>query len=371
MCEKKAAYEKRIEKVRQNMKEEGQDILFLTPSSYMKYMTGYSIRGDERFLTWILPREGPVLAVGNALYQQQMADIPADRFCFWNDGEDPYKLTATVLGEEGIKVENGAVDPNMPARFSMRLQDVLPQCHMRDGSVLMDSLRLYKDETERKLMAEGCKRADQALRHTIGNGTEWLGRTEEEFLAKLVYEMTKLGIQNGAACVCVGENAAEPHHCPGKSRIEKGKSLLVDFGGDYENYNTDMTRNFYFGTPDMEYQLVYQILLEALELGKKTARVGNRLEDVDRAVRGYIGGRGYGEYFTHRTGHGIGIDCHEGPSVQEGEKTMISPGMTFSIEPGIYIPEKFGIRIEDQMIVTEEGTRALHSYPLKLVEIPC
>ena len=236
---------------------------------------------------------------------------------------------------------------------------------------MIDPLRIYKDQGEQEIMEQACRKADQALKRTIGLGKQWIGKTEEEFLAKLVYEMTCLGIQNGAACVCVGENAAEPHHCPGENRIEKGKSLLVDFGGAYKNYNTDMTRNFYFGVPDLEYMQVYQIVEKALELGKKAAEIGNRLEDVDDAVRKYITEKGYGEFFTHRTGHGIGLDCHEGPSVQAGEKTKIAVGMTFSIEPGIYIPGKFGIRIEDQIMITEKGARALHRYPLDLSVIPC
>ena len=371
MADNKEFFQKRIERVRKMMEERGQELLFLTPSSYMKYLTGYAVRGDERFLTFILSRQGGAFALGNELYRQQMEGIPADAFYFWSDGEDPFLLVEQLLREQGIFPKTAAVDPNMPARFLVRLGELFPQSRISDGASLMDPLRVYKDEAERRSMIKACRKADEALRAALGDGKEWLGRTEEEFLARLVYEMSRRGIQNGAACVCAGANAAEPHHCPGQSRIEKGMSLLVDFGGDYENYNTDMTRNFFFGTPGQEYLKLYRILQEALALGKLAAVAGNCLQDVDRAVRGHIAAQGYGQYFTHRTGHGIGIDCHEGPSVQEGETTRIRPGMTFSIEPGIYIPGKLGIRLEDQMMVTEVGTKALHNYPLDLVVIDC
>ena len=157
------------------MEEEEQDVLFLTPSSYMKYMTGYSIRGDERFLAWILPKEGPVLAVGNELYREQMADMPVDAFHFWKDGEDPFDLTARMLKENGVTINQAAIDPNMPAGFSLKLQGVFPQSRMTDGAGLIDPLRIYKDKTEQERMEVACQKADEALRQTIGDGREWLG----------------------------------------------------------------------------------------------------------------------------------------------------------------------------------------------------
>lgn len=361
----------RIEAVRDRMKEHNTSVLMLVPSSYMKYVTGYSIRGDERFFAFIMPADGPCLAVGNVLYKQQMADIPAEEFLYWKDGENAMAMVKQELGRRGIAAGEIIIDPGMPAVFIMELIKYFPESRLVNAAPLIDPLRIYKDEAERQTMREACRRADTALKNTIGNGVCWLGHSEEEFLAKLVYEMARLGIQNGAACVCAGVNAAVPHHRPGKSLILEGKCLLVDFGGDYENYNTDMTRNFYFGTPTAEYRKVYHIVLEAQEKGKQAAASGGCLQDIDRAVRGHIAAHGYGEYFTHRTGHGIGIDCHEGPSVAEGELTGLAAGMTFSIEPGIYLSGKFGVRIEDQIMMTEDGPMALHHYPLELQVIPC
>lgn len=371
MMTKKECFLQRIETVRNRMRENGTNLMMIVPSSHMKYLTGYAIRGDERFLAMVIPAEGPTLAVGNELYRQQMADIPADGFLYWNDGENAVDMLADVLHQRGTATDTIAIDPTMPARFTMALLRAFPQSRLSDASECIDPLRLYKDETERTAMREACAHADEALKRTIGDGVSWLGKTEEDFLARLVYEMTKLGIQEGAACVCTGENASVPHHHPGSSRIEKGKCLLVDFGGIYENYNTDMTRNFYFGQPSDDYVQVYGIVREALQKGKQAAVLGTSLQMIDRAVRDHITACGYGEYFTHRTGHGIGLDCHEGPSVMEGEQTVVAPGMAFSIEPGIYLPGRFGVRIEDQMLITEQGAEALHRYPLDLQIISC
>lgn len=364
--EDKSVFLRRIDAVRAKMAEDGTDLLILVPSSYMKYLAGYSIRGDERFLAFAVPQHGPCFAVANALYEQQLAGIPADEILYWADGENAYNLFRDEVAKRRIGTGRIALDPNMPARFSVELMRRFPESRIEFAGTYIDGLRICKDEEERSHMREACRRADIALERTIADGMNWIGRTEEEFLARLVYEMTKLGIQNGAACVCVGENASVPHHHPGSTKIGRGSCLLVDFGGDYCNYNTDMTRNFYFGEPSEEYQEVYRIVLEALEAGKRAVREGCMLQEIDRAVRGYIAERGYGKYFTHRTGHGIGLDCHEGPSVMEGETFRVRPGMAFSIEPGIYLPGRFGVRIEDQILVTENGAGALHRYPLAL-----
>ena len=170
--------------------------------------------------------------------------------------------------------------------------------------------------------------------------------------------------------MAVGANAALPHYGVGKAVIEKGKCLLVDFWSRLEGYYTDCTRTFHFGRPDREFEKIHAIVLEAHLAAEAAARPGNTLGDVDFAARSVIEKYGYGEYFTHRTGHGIGIDIHEGDSVNKGVKTPIAPGMVFSIEPGIYFPGRFGVRIENLVATGEKGPEALHAYPreLKVIE---
>lgn len=174
--------------------------------------------------------------------------------------------------------------------------------------------------------------------------------------------MTKQGLNAHGAIVAVGANAAVPHHVTGQTIIEKGNCMLVDYGANCEGYCSDMTRTFHFGEPSDEFKRVYEVVKEANRRGQEAAKIGNLLQDVDRAARSYIESQGYGPYFTHRTGHGIGLEGHEGPSAAEGVEVPIVPGMAFSIEPGIYFPGRFGVRIEDQALIREDGLHILHDF---------
>ena len=168
----------------------------------------------------------------------------------------------------------------------------------------------------------------------------------------------------------MGANAALPHYGIGNAVIEKGKCLLVDFWGRLEGYYTDCTRTFHFGKPGREFEKIHAIVLKAQEAAQQKARTGNTLGDVDFAARSVIEKHGYGENFTHRTGHGLGIDIHEGESANKGVNVPLAPGMVFSIEPGIYFPGSFGVRIENLVATGEKDPEVLHSYPreLKVIE---
>lgn len=352
------------------LKQEGIDCFLITPSSDMKYLCGYSIKGDERFLALaVAPGHEPFI-IANILYELQVTETPVEQFAYWFDGENPFDLLKKELAERGIRTGTIGVDAAMPALFSLQLSALYPEARLVNGSPLVQPLRIYKDRQEMDRMIAATAKADEALRRCIGKGTYWVGKTESDFLAELAYEMTCLGISDTGACVAVGANAAVPHHKTGDTVIEMGNCLLIDFGGSYQNYHTDMTRTYHFGEPDTEFAEVYQVVLEANLAGEEAAKAGNELQDVDAAARRVIEQAGYGEYFIHRTGHGIGIDCHEGPSAGAGEKTKIAPGMAFSCEPGIYLPGRFGVRIEDQVLIEEDGsTRVLHQLPKELTVI--
>ena len=201
----------------------------------------------------------------------------------------------------------------------------------------------------------------------MADGAAWVGKTEGEFFARLSYEMTRLGLAEPGACVCSGTNAADPHYTGGNAPIQANACLLVDFGGTWKDYYTDMTRTFWFGEPDPEFVKVHDIVRQANAAAAEAAQLGRELQEVDRAARKVITDAGYGKYFIHRTGHGVGIDVHETPNAAEGETAILKPGMAFSIEPGIYLPGRFGVRIEDLALMTENGVEILHSYPRELV----
>lgn len=357
----------RMQKVRNRMSEQAIDALFLTPSSNMKYVLGKSPIIDERLFVLVLAADREPFLLANALYAPEVAQMPVNDAIYWKDGQDPYPLLLQALKAREIPLGTVAVDQSLQAMFLLPLMAALPQTRFVPANPVLNALRVYKDPEERDAMREACRLADIALKNTIDEGQYWIGKTESEFFARLSFEMTSLGIDEPGACICAGANAASPHYTAGQAKIASGSCLLVDFGGTYKNYYTDMTRTFHFGEPAAEFRKVHDIVRQANAAGQKAARLGSRMEDVDIATRAVIEDAGYGEYFIHRTGHGIGIDVHESPNAALGEKAVIQPGMAFSIEPGIYLPGKFGVRIEDQALMTEDGVEILHAFPRELI----
>ncbi len=357
----------RVEKVLKKMKDENVPTLILCPSSNMSYVLGHSPIIDERLFVLVLSCEGQCFVLANSLYEPEVAQMFEGRAVYWRDGENAYSILADELAKQEVPLEKVAVDDSMQARFLMPLMALFPKTRFVSANSLINDLRIYKDEAERKSLRQACSRADAALKNTIGDGSLWRNKTEADFFAQLSYEMTKLGIKEPGACICSGANAANPHYVGGKGIIENGKCLLVDFGGTYEGYYTDMTRTFHFGEPDPEFVKIHEITLRANLAAQSAAHLGNQMQDVDRAARAVIKDAGYGEYFLHRTGHGIGIDVHEYPNAVEGETAEIMPGMAFSIEPGIYLSGRFGVRIEDEALMTENGVEILHSFPRELM----
>ena len=360
----------RIEKVREAMAKADVDTFMVSPSSNLFYLTGYALGGDERLLLMVLPQNGTPFILANLLYKEQTKPLPVKDQVFWKDGEDPFSLLASEIKKRNIRVTKTALEPQIPALFTLPLSQTFPGACFVLGSPFIDSFRKYKDENELNLVRKACRESDRALAALIDKGSYWIGKTESEFLMELTMEINKGGVNHFGASVQTGANAAIPHYTTGAGIIEKGKCLLCDFYGRYEGYFTDCTRTFHFGKPEPEFEKVYAIVLEAHFAAEARAKPGNLLEDVDMAARSVMEKYGYGEYFNHRVGHGIGIDVHECESVNTGVKIPIEPGMVFTIEPGIYLPGRFGVRIENTVAIGENGPEALHKYPreLKIIE---
>jgi len=359
-------YSARMEKVKKGMAQAAFDAFFVSPSSNLFYLSGYALEGDERLLLLVLPANGKPFLLANLLYKEQTKIIPIEDQVFWKDGEDPFGLLKTEIEKRNIKLNKVAIEPQIPALFSLPLSKTFPSANFELGSSIIEPLRKYKDKAELDLIRKACKESDRALGELIDKGDYWVGKTETDFLTELSAVIGRDGVDNSGASVQAGANAAIPHYTTGRAVIEKGKCLLCDFWGRYMGYYTDCTRTFHFGKPEAEFEKIYNIVLEAHLAAEAKARPGNLLEDVDMAARSVIAKHGYGEYFTHRTGHGLGIDIHEGYSVNTGVKIPIKPGMVFSIEPGIYLPGRFGVRIENLVAIGEDGPEVLHSYPREL-----
>lgn len=363
----KQVYLNRLEKVYERMREEDVTCMFITPSPNMNYLTGYSHWADERLMTAVFsPGQKPFL-VANRLCAAALSQIPYQDIYYWTDGMDPYALLEQQLAQRGISTCTVAVDDAAAAVILVPLLNRFQGSKIILASQVLSKMRMYKDEFEKAAMRTACQKASDALRITMEKGRGWIGHTEEELARALCTEMTRQGLDYGGACVSCREGSAEPHHVSSNRVIEDNSCMWIDFGSIYQNYNTDLTRAFYFGEPDPEYAELCRIVNEAREAGIAAAKVGIPLHQVDDAARSVICRYGYGQYFTHRTGHGIGLLNHEGPGPSAGEKTPIAPGMAFTVEPGIYIPGKYGVRVEDQLLVEEDGTiKRLHDYPTDL-----
>jgi Xaa-Pro aminopeptidase len=358
-------YSIRIEKLREALIEHDADVYIASPSTALRYLIGAPQRGDERFSALVLTRRD-TFAIANVLYEPLFRNLPVAAI-YWADGDDPYAL---LVRYAHLPLSGKAyVDDTMSARFLLPLTRLLPEYEFELGGGLVDGLRRYKSEEELGYIAKASNAADAALAATLADGAAWIGKTEAEFSARLSEEFKSRGMEDPWAIVAAGKNAADPHHMTCDDIIEYGNCLLVDYGCRCSGYFTDITRTVFFGEPPSEFVKIYETVLQAQNLAKKAVINGNTLESVDRAARDYIAANGYGTYFTHRTGHGIGLDMHEGASLVRGSEAPIETGMVFSIEPGIYLPGKFGVRIEDLIAVTGGGVRVLHSFPRELTVI--
>ena len=362
----KELYCGRLQKTRELMNEQGVYLFLVSPSPNLRYLSGYSLPGDARLFLLVLPVQGEPFALVNALYRDQAEIMPVSDFVLWSDGQDPFAILKAELEKRIFADGRAALEPSLPARFSLPLGRSFPKTEFLLGSSLMEPQRQYKDDAELDLIRRASSLADRVLEALVSRGEYWVGKTERDFAGELAALMRGAGFETVDSIVAAGANAAVPHHVTGDAVIQRGKGLLIDFWGSFEGYFTDCSRTFFVGEPDREFETVYAVVLDAHLAAEAKARPGNRLGDVDAAARSVIEGRGYGRYFTHRTGHGIGIEAHEGGSAAPGETMPVKPGMVFSIEPGIYLLGKLGVRIENLVAIGDQGPEVLHRYPREL-----
>jgi Xaa-Pro aminopeptidase len=234
---------------------------------------------------------------------------------------------------------------------------------------IMGALRLAKDETEIAAMQRAVDIAEQALNSLISRVK--IGQSEKQIAAMLSEELTRAGSQGNAfgPIVQAGPNGASPHAVPTDRPIQSGDLMVIDFGAIVDDYPSDITRTFAVGDISPALLRVYKIVRQANEAGRLAARPGATGRDVDRAARGVIDSAGYGDYFIHRTGHGLGLEVHEPPYMMEGSVEPLAPGAVFTVEPGIYLPDQAGVRIEDNVLITNDGARSLTSFSRELITV--
>ena len=274
----------------------------------------------------------------------------------WTDGSDPYEATAKLLDPRG----RYAISDSAWAMHVLALQQALPESTYVSMTSTLPMLRAIKDADELERLAAAGAAADACFEQ-LKKG-RFAGRRESEIAAELAGLLRDHGhSQVDFTVVGSGPNGANPHHEMSERVIEEGDMVVLDFGGLKDGYGSDTTRTVHVGEPTDEEREVYELVRRAQQAGFEAVRPGVECQEIDRAARKVIADAGYGEYFIHRTGHGIGLTTHEPPYMVEGETLELQPGMCFSIEPGVYLPGRFGVRIEDIVTVTEDGGRRLNN----------
>lgn len=362
------SFSKRIESVQEKMRQEGCGYLILSPSTNMFYFTGLQTTADERLQAIVIPAEGQPTAILPEMYKEKAESVIAGRFPLipWSDQHDPLDLLKEVM-----PVENSgriAVDDFMRAGHLIEIMHVYPGAAFEQASAIVDSLRLFKDHHEIMLMERAGDLADQVMEKVRSEIRPGISEKEMAHFIETSFKQISDDI-SFKPIIASGPNSASPHHSPGERKLQEGDFVVVDCGGSVEGYCSDITRTFFLGKVSGEMRKVYEVVQEANQAAFDAIGLGCSGEEADAAARGVIAQAGYGDYFIHRTGHGIGLDVHEPPYLVEGNSEKILPGMTFSIEPGIYFPGKYGIRIEDIVAVTDQGPRRLNRFTRDLQEL--
>ncbi len=352
----------RILRTVREMQAAGLKQLIVSAPSSVFYYTGQWVHPGERMLALLIRDNGEAVLFANRLFAlSHTFDGPLTEY---DDTDDCVSVLADSLSEGSL-----GIDKTWPSQFTLRLQEKRPDLGMRLGSGCVDAVRLIKDEEELRAMRESSLRNDDTIRAVISGLRP--GMTEKEGAALYIAESEKRGSSRPAfdPLICFGANCAEPHHMSDATPLRGGDAVIIDVVLTWKDYCSDMTRTVCFGRATDEMKRVYDLVRAANKAGRDAVRPGARLCDVDRAARRVIEDGGYGKYFIHRLGHGIGLECHEFPDVSSACEQTERPGMVHSVEPGIYLPGKFGVRIEDLVAVTEDGCEVLNHADRELEEI--
>ncbi|MGW1719948.1 aminopeptidase P family protein [Streptomyces sp. NPDC002156] len=361
-------YRARMRRAARAAEDTGLAGLLVAPGPDLVWLTGYAPTAVTERLTLLVLAAGqdPVLVVPalEAPDAAHAAGAPALTLRDWTDGKDPYAATAPLLDAAG----RFGVSDNAWALHLLAFQKALPGTSYVSLTEGLPMLRAVKDAAELTRLAAAGAAADATFEEI--RKVPFGGRRERDVAGDLADLLRRFGHSEvDFTIVASGPNGANPHHEAGDRVIEQGDMVVLDFGGLLHGYGSDTSRTVHVGEPDAEERRVHDIVREAQEAGFRAVRPGAACQDVDRAARAVITEAGYGEYFIHRTGHGIGVTTHEPPYMIEGEERPLVPGMCFSVEPGIYLPGRFGVRIEDIVTVTEDGGRRLNNTTRELVVV--
>jgi Xaa-Pro aminopeptidase len=345
------------------------DLMVIGPSADFCYFTSREPHPSERLTALVIPRSGEATIIVPRLEAPLLAGLE-DRFHFsiWTETENPIARIADLASANDAQTI--AVNDEFWSGFLLQLQEYAPSLTYRWGAPVLARLREVKDAAELTLLREASRRTDSAWEAFIATAT-LTGRTELQVAARIRELMAAHGMQVVAFCIVAsGPNSASPHHEASDRVIDFGDPVVIDFGGPYQGYYSDITRTVVAGEPEPDFVSVYGVVQAAQQGAFEAIAPGMPCQDVDRAARRVITEYGYGEYFIHRTGHGLGLSEHEAPYLVEGNRQPLEPGMVISDEPGVYIPGRWGVRIEDAVVVTSNGAERFNHASRELQALP-
>lgn len=351
----------RLNAVLDQMKKNSIDQMLISDPYAIFYLTGKMIHPGERLLALYINVNG-----NNKMFINELFPVTEDlgvEMVWFNDTQNSVEIVSNGLDQVGTI----GVDKNWPAKFLLALMDLCPGCKFVNSSYIVDTLRSSKDEEEKDLMRKASALNDEAMKRL--KDTINADLTEKQLANKLsgIYEDLGADGFSFSPIIGFGPTGADPHGTPGDRKVRAGDAIILDIGCVKDNYCSDMTRTVFYKEAPEKAKEVFEIVLEANKRAIALVKPGVRFCDIDAAARDYITEKGYGKYFTHRTGHSIGLECHDMGDVSSVNTDCVQEGMIFSVEPGIYLPGEFGVRIEDLVLVTKDGHENLNKHDKELV----
>ncbi|KUO95467.1 M24 family metallopeptidase [Ferroacidibacillus organovorans] len=341
--------------------------LVLTPGASFRYLSGLSMHASERLTLLFVNKSGEKSALLPELEAESARSADLLHIETYRDEEGPLRALRNLTQKMGFTSETVlGYEAQTIRMFEYQALTGASEVTFRAADDALTAIRLIKRDDELAKIRRAAQIVDGALERSLPLFK--VGMTELDVAAELEYQMRKLGSEGTpfATIACAGPRGALPHGGPTLSEIKRGDLVVLDYGAKIDGYAADTTRTVSFGVPSEEALSIYEVVKMAQAAAVNAVKPGAVAQDVDRAARKVIQKAGLGAYFTHRTGHGLGLDVHEYPSMMEGNELILAPGMVFTVEPGVYLPNKFGIRIEDDVCVTEAGVEVLTQFTREL-----
>jgi Xaa-Pro aminopeptidase len=353
---------RRLAALREQMAATDAQVAVIAPTDNLRYLLGFSPHGDERACLLVVSRDAAAMVMPGLNADQTTAEAPELELLRWSDDAGPSDALAGALAAtSAAHAVTVAVDPEMRADHLLLLQSAIPHAATVDATSVIGPLRTAKDSVELDSLQLAANVADTAMLAAF----DFLAPGVSELAVAEVVAQT-FGAHDSPvefAIIGGGANGAFPHHQTGPRSLQTGDAVVIDIGGRRDNYVSDITRMAFIGEPTERYLEVHSVVEAAVVAGLAASKPGATCADVDAAARGVIEDAGFGEYFLHRTGHGLGLSVHEPPWIMRGEDVVLRPGVVHSVEPGIYLPGEFGVRLEEIVHVTDTGCERFSSLP--------